>query len=265
MLKTESHGKNFPPLHSFCRCTTVAEFDNEVTEELQRRARDENGKPILIPQNTTYEQWKKEYVPKLTLEQGTSKNKKEKLNFQENISDFGKTKIKDNLYLKSIRKNNIIKYENIIMKKYNDNNKENLAMLDIRTGNLIGKITTGSKTSVNPSISNIARLYKYKDNSLILIHNHPKNYSFSLTDIKSYVKFKSIDTMIIKSPDYTFYLKAPKRNIELDKLKEKYNKIEKQINKQYSSFNGAEKRDLIISRLSKDLGWVYEKEKNKRI
>ena len=41
-----------------------------------------------------------------------------------------------------------------------------------------------------------------------------------------------------------------------------YNKIEKTINKQYKSFNGAEKRDLIISKLSKDMGWIYEKEKN---
>lgn len=54
MLKTKSHGKNFPPLHSFCRCTTVAEFDSEVTEGLQRRARDEDGNSILVPQDMTY-------------------------------------------------------------------------------------------------------------------------------------------------------------------------------------------------------------------
>lgn len=210
----------------------------------------------------TYKQWKQEYMPKLTLEQGITKNKKEILKFQENIGDFEKMNIKTNLYSNIKRKNNIIKYENAIMKKYKDNNKENLAMLDIKTGNLIGKITTGTKTTVNPSLSNVVRMLNSKDNSFILIHNHPENYSFSLTDIKSYVKFKSIDTMIVKTPDYTFYLKAPKRNIEIDKLKEKYNKIERLIDKQYNSFNGAEKRDLVISKLSKDLGWIYEKEKN---
>lgn len=209
-----------------------------------------------------YEQWSKEYKSKLILEQGNIKNKKEKLNFQENINDFVKNTIKIKLYSNQQRANNINKYQNIIMKKYKTNKKENLAMLDTRTGNLTGKITTGTKTTVNPSISNIARLYKNKDNSFILIHNHPENYSFSLTDIKSYVKFKSIDTMIVKSPNYTFYLKAPNRNIKIEDLKQKYNKIEKNINKQYKSFNGAEKRDLIISKLSKDLGWIYEKEKN---
>lgn len=68
--------------------------------------------------------------------------------------------------------------------------------------------------------------------------------------------------MIVKSPNYTFYLEAPNRNIKIEDLKQKYNKIEKTINKQYKSFNGAEKRDLIISKLSKDMGWIYEKEKN---
>ena len=164
-----------------------------------------------------YELWKQKYIPKLTFEQDTTKKQKEMLSFQENISDFGKIKIKNNLYSNNIRKNNIIKYENAIMKKYKINKKENLAILDIKTGNLIGKITTGSKTTVNPSLSNIVRLSSSKDNSFILIHNHPENYTFSLTDIKSYVKFKSIDTMIVKSPDYTFYLRAPKRDINIDK------------------------------------------------
>lgn len=202
-------------------------------------------------------------MTRLALEQGINKNKKEMLNFQETINDFGRIKIKTNLYSNDIRKNNIIKYENEIIKKYKMNKKENLAMLDIKTGNLIGKITTGTKTTVSPSLNNIVKLLNSKDNSFILIHNHPKNYSFSLTDINSYVKFKSIDTMIVKSPDYTFYLKASNRQVETKQLTDLYNKIEKKINKKYEMFNGAEKRDLVISELSKKMGWAYEKEKNK--
>lgn len=49
-------------MHSNDRCTTVAVFDDEVTEDLQRRARDQNGKSILIPQNMDYEDWKKNYM-----------------------------------------------------------------------------------------------------------------------------------------------------------------------------------------------------------
>ncbi len=45
------------------RCTTVAEFDDDVIEGLQRRARDENGKAILISQNMTYKDWSMQYAP----------------------------------------------------------------------------------------------------------------------------------------------------------------------------------------------------------
>ena len=54
MLKAKNRGKNFPPVHSNCRCTTVAEFDDEATQGLQRRARDENGNSILVPQDMNY-------------------------------------------------------------------------------------------------------------------------------------------------------------------------------------------------------------------
>lgn len=56
-VKDRKPGKNYPPIHTNDRCTTVAEFDNEVTEDLKRRAKDENGKSILVSQNMDYKQW----------------------------------------------------------------------------------------------------------------------------------------------------------------------------------------------------------------
>lgn len=63
-VKDRKPGKNCPPIHSNDRCSTVAEFDDEVTEELKRRARDENGKTILVPQDITYQQWYDKYIDK---------------------------------------------------------------------------------------------------------------------------------------------------------------------------------------------------------
>lgn len=63
MSKTENHGKNYPPIHPNDRCTTVAEFDDDVIEGLQRRARDENGNSILVPQDMTYKEWSMQYAP----------------------------------------------------------------------------------------------------------------------------------------------------------------------------------------------------------
>src|SRR5690606_25484238 len=50
-------GKNMPPLHPFCRSTTVAYFGEEELENLKRRARDPvTGKTYLVPANMNYEQ-----------------------------------------------------------------------------------------------------------------------------------------------------------------------------------------------------------------
>lgn len=54
-------GKNMPPLHTWCRSTTIAYFGQETLEGIQRRARDpETGKTMLVPANMSYEQWQKE-------------------------------------------------------------------------------------------------------------------------------------------------------------------------------------------------------------
>lgn len=56
-VKDRKPGKNYPPIHPNDRCTTVAEFDDEITEDLKRRARNEEGKSMLLPQDTNYNQW----------------------------------------------------------------------------------------------------------------------------------------------------------------------------------------------------------------
>lgn len=50
-----------PSIHGD-RCTTVAEFDDEVVEGLQRRARDENGNTIYVDSKMNYKEWKEKYV-----------------------------------------------------------------------------------------------------------------------------------------------------------------------------------------------------------
>ena len=53
-------GVNVPPLHPWCRSTTVAAFDNLPTEKMKRAARDpKTGKWYTVPADMTYEDWKK--------------------------------------------------------------------------------------------------------------------------------------------------------------------------------------------------------------
>lgn len=62
-VKDRKPGKNCPPIHSNDRCTTVAEYEDKVIEGLRKRARDENGNPILVPQDIKYEEWCMKYAP----------------------------------------------------------------------------------------------------------------------------------------------------------------------------------------------------------
>lgn len=57
-LKDRETGVNYPPMHPFCRSTTVAVIDGFDVSRLQRRARDpETGKTKLVPATMTYREW----------------------------------------------------------------------------------------------------------------------------------------------------------------------------------------------------------------
>ncbi|HFU4173929.1 TPA: minor capsid protein [Streptococcus suis] len=56
-------GKNYPPLHPWCRTVTIALDDDEWLTKATRSARDpETGKTIQVPADMTYEGWYGKYV-----------------------------------------------------------------------------------------------------------------------------------------------------------------------------------------------------------
>ena len=54
-------GKNLPPLHSFCRSTTIAYMGKEWLEGIKRRARKEDGTTEVID-NMNYQEWENRYI-----------------------------------------------------------------------------------------------------------------------------------------------------------------------------------------------------------
>lgn len=56
-------GTNYPPMHLFCRSTTIADFGDEEFSQLERRAKDKDGRTVKVPAGMTYEEWKELYVP----------------------------------------------------------------------------------------------------------------------------------------------------------------------------------------------------------
>ena len=61
-LAKKKPGTNYPPMHPFCRSTTIADFGDEELAGLERRAKDKDGNTVKVPAGMTYEQWKEKYV-----------------------------------------------------------------------------------------------------------------------------------------------------------------------------------------------------------
>ena len=58
-------GVNYPPLHPWCRSTTIAHDDDIDYSKLERRARNPvTGKTELVPADMTYKEWYSKYVAK---------------------------------------------------------------------------------------------------------------------------------------------------------------------------------------------------------
>lgn len=62
-LSEAKAGVNYPPLHAYCRSTTIPHFD-DVEEPGERAARGDNdGKTYYVPGDMTYKEWAEEHAP----------------------------------------------------------------------------------------------------------------------------------------------------------------------------------------------------------
>ncbi len=60
--KDAKPGTNYPPMHPFCRSTTIAEFGEETLAGMERRARDKDGNVVKVPADMGYEEWYRQFV-----------------------------------------------------------------------------------------------------------------------------------------------------------------------------------------------------------
>lgn len=63
LVKDQQPGKNCPPMHPWCRSTTIAIIGENMLEGMKRRARDPvTGKTYLVPASMNYREWYAKYV-----------------------------------------------------------------------------------------------------------------------------------------------------------------------------------------------------------
>lgn len=62
-LSERKAGKNYPPMHPWCRSTTISVTDEETLARMKRRAYNPaTGRLELVPATMTYQEWYKKYV-----------------------------------------------------------------------------------------------------------------------------------------------------------------------------------------------------------
>lgn len=111
-VKERQVGKNCPPMHPWCRSTTISIVNRTLIEKMQRSAIDPTtGKRIKVPMNMTYQQWYDKFVkgkPEVELEekkiQNRSSDRKQygkykeilgKENLPDSLDDFQDVKYKN--------------------------------------------------------------------------------------------------------------------------------------------------------------------------
>ena len=90
--KDAKPGTNYPPMHPFCRSTTIADFGDDELEGLERRAKDKDGNTVKVPAGMTYEEWHRKFVEgEKTLDKSA---KSAIIKSDEKLSELGKFKEK---------------------------------------------------------------------------------------------------------------------------------------------------------------------------
>ena len=134
-------GVNYPPLHPWCRSTTIAHDDDIDYSKLERRARNpETGKTELVPADMSYKEWYSKYV---------AKDEKEQKNaFMDSFSNG-----------LDLKQKTLSNFDHHARKWYNDYVEKQLSFEDIElASNKIKDVLENSELSMRFKSENIDKL-----------------------------------------------------------------------------------------------------------
>ncbi|MFR6311352.1 minor capsid protein [Anaerofustis stercorihominis] len=231
-------GINAPPFHCNCRTTTVPVIDDEIFKDSKRIAKDKNGKNIYVPRDMTYEEWYNKYILD-----------------DVQISDIKAIYSNEDKLLY----NKLTKAHEDVLKYGLKTGSEKVVYIDVNNNKRIFT-NTGNKNKVYSS-EDILRTAK--DSSIIAIHNHPSNGSFSGDDLILINKYKSIKSASIQAHDGTVYKITVGNGERLnDKMAEYF--LRKNLNNSFK--NGVKNiddyiklSDYLVGKICKMMRWKYEK------
>lgn len=125
-MKDRKAGKNYPPMHPWCRSTTISAIDEDELRNMKRRAYNpKTGRTETVPANMTYDQWYKKYV------KGNAQAEAEEKSVQNAASD----KKQYERYREILGKDAPKRFADFQEMKYNDPEKWRFTKLDYQRRN----------------------------------------------------------------------------------------------------------------------------------
>lgn len=264
-----------------CRHYFEAYFGDARGNDLKHFNKEECEKAYELSQHQRYlergvRKWKRKTEMFKTINDNESYNKCQKKvkEWQLRTKDFTEAnKLKRDFAREYVSQSNINNriFEDEYFEEFEklDKKKEHLIYYDLESGNIVGNVITGDNHSVQPNILFQLKLKMAKKDSMIAVHNHPSNLSFSLTDFQTFNNSKELKGIAVRTDEYIYLLSVEKgsklkaTNQNMDYMKKVFNKIEKDMNitRKNKNINNVHERNILFA---KEMGWKYERVRNKK-
>lgn len=237
-------GVNYPPLHPWCRSTTIAHDDDIDYSKLERRARNpKTGKVEYVPADMTYDEWYDKYVAKPRERELSGGQFGADLDYVR--SDEFVDKLKNHPKTSHISEH-IARVSRQILQHRNGTQYEDYYLLDAETGRVVALSNKARKIKGVVYNDQVRKAFKDSpEQSLVSIHNHPSGYPPSLSDLASLQQRSKNNTikygLTIGHDGSVYWYSKPNKRIHKKANQEYENLIEKMIKLGYTEVKAQEK------------------------
>ena len=152
-----------------------------------------------------------------------------------------------------------------IYNKYKQNGYEYVGLINTTNNKQIGDIHTSyKKDQVRLSTKQENLIALEKDRSILLVHNHPNNDTFSKNDIASMIANKKMCGIIATGKDYNYFLEIVEEHPnKIIKFNEIWDEVLIEVRKELKNTNliTSEKIHNIYLNIFTKRGWNYGRER----
>ena len=223
-------GVNYPPLHPWCRSTTVAYDEYADYSKLKRRARNPvTGKTELVPADMTYKEWYSKYVAEPRERELSGGQFGADLDYVR--SDEFVDKLKNHPKTSHLSEP-IARVSRQMLQHRNGTPFEDYYLLNVDTGRVVALSNKARKTKGVVYNDQVRRAFKEQsEQSLISIHNHPSGYPPSLSDFASLQQRSKNNTvkygLTIGHDGSVYWYSRPNKRIPRSAQEQYVNRIDK--------------------------------------